>query len=118
MIVTPALAVLASTVLLGGWLGAQYLMGVRNNRVLVGVHFILGAIGLEVLVQLLRGAPGGLGVAGNGGIAALLLAGAMLTGLLVPILAASRPPTIGATIALHATVATLGFGLLVVWALA
>ena len=59
MTIAPALAVLGAAVLLGGWLGIRYLMGERNNRVLVGLHLILGIAGLEVLMLLLRGAPDG-----------------------------------------------------------
>jgi hypothetical protein len=119
MTIAPALAVLGAAVLLGGWLGTRYLMGERNNRILVGLHLILGIAGLEVLMLLLKGAPDGrAAVTGSTGmIAALILAVAMFTGLLVPILAPSRPRTIGPMIAVHAVVAAVGFGLLLLWAL-
>jgi hypothetical protein len=119
MTMAPALVVLGATVLLGGWLGTQYLMGVRNTRALIALHLILGIAGLEVLMLLMRGAPDGrAAVIGSGGmIAALLLGVAMFSGFLVPILAPSRPNTIGPMIAVHTTVAALGYGLLVIWAL-
>lgn len=119
MTIAPALVVLGAAVLLGGWLGTQFLMGVRNNRVLVGLHLILGIAGLEVLMLLLRGAPDGrAAVTGATGMtAALIIAVAMFTGLLVPILAPSRPKTIGPMLAVHATVGALGYGLLILWAL-
>jgi hypothetical protein len=119
MTTAPALVVLGATVLLGGWLGTQYLMGVRNRRVLIALHLVLGIAGLEVLMLLLRGAPDGrAAVTGSGGlIAALLLGGAMFSGFLAPIVAPSRPGAIGPMLAVHATVAALGYGLLVIWAL-
>ena len=119
MSVAPALAVLGAATLLGFWLGTKYLMGERNNRVLVALHLILGVAGLEVLMLLLRGAPDGrAAVTGSTGMtAALILAGAMATGLLISILAPSRPGAIGPTIAVHSTVAALGYAMLVFWAL-
>lgn len=120
MTVAPVLTLLTAAVLLGLWLGTKYLLGVRNNRLLVALHFILGIAGLEVLVQLLRGhALGRDAPAGSlGGTAALVLAVAMFTGLLVPILAPVRPRTIGPTILVHTLIAAAGFGLLLVWVLA
>ena len=91
-----------------GWLGTRYLMGVRNNRVLVALHLILGIAGPEVLMLLMRGAPDGrAAVTGSTGMtAALIIAVAMFTGLLVPILAPSRPRTIGPMIAVRVTQTT------------
>ena len=80
---------------------------------------LFGAGGLELLVMLLRGAPSGEKAAGHatGSTVALLIAGALLTGLFVPIIATSRPGIIGGSIAVHASVATIGFGMLLLWAL-
>jgi hypothetical protein len=120
MAVAPAIIVLGAAVLLGLYLGYGFLLGQRSNRMLVGVHFILGIAGIEVLALLLRGAPDGRAAAAAplGVVSALILAVAMLTGLLVPILAPGRPRTIGPAILVHAIFATCGFGLLLIWALA
>ena len=115
----PALVVFGSTVAIGLYMGLQYLRGVRNNRMLVGVHVIIGIIGLEVLALLLRGAPDGTHLADSrmGPASALLLAAALLTGFMVPLIAAPKPGATGTALAVHATVATLAFGALLLWVL-
>ncbi len=119
MTVEPVVLLLGIGVAIGAVMGYRYLRGERNSQTLAGVHLLFGAGGLELLVMLLRGAPSGEKVAGHatGSTVALLIAGALLTGLFVPIIATSRPGIIGASIAVHASVATIGFGMLLLWAL-
>ena len=119
MTVEPVVLLLGIGVAIGAVMGYRYLRGERNSQTLAGVHLLFGAGGLELLVLLLRGAPSGEKVAGHatGSTVALLIAGALLTGLFVPIIATSRPGIIGGSIAVHASVATIGFGMLLLWAL-
>jgi hypothetical protein len=115
----PAIVVFGSTVAIGLYMGLQYLKGVRNNRMLVGVHVLIGVAGLEVFALLLRGAPDGTHLAESrtGPAAALLLAAALFTGFLVPLIAAPRPAATGATLAVHATMGVVAFGVLLLWVL-
>ncbi len=115
----PALVVFGTTVAIGLYMGLQYLRGVRNNRMLIGVHVIIGIIGLEVFALLLRGAPDGTHLAESrlGPASALLLAAALFSGFMVPLIAAPRPAATGATLAVHAVVGTAAFGALLLWVL-
>ena len=53
----PALVLLSAAMCLGVIMGIQYLRRVRSKPVMIGVHLLLGAGGLEVLAMMLRGAP-------------------------------------------------------------
>ncbi|MBY0519408.1 MAG: hypothetical protein K2P79_03160 [Sphingomonas sp.] len=119
MTVAPVLVLLGIAALLGVFMGYRYLRGERNSQTLAGVHLLFGAGGLELLVMLLRGSPSGATVARHamGSTVALIIAGALLTGLFVPIIAQSRPGIVGGSLAAHATAASIGFGLLLLWAL-
>lgn len=117
MVVLPAVVVFGTTVAIGLYMGLRYLRGIRNKPALVAVHLLLGVAGLEVLALLLRGAPDGQ-VAPSGMLgpfAALTMAGALLTGLLVPIIAKPRPEVIGLALAAHAAVGMAGFLALMLW---
>jgi hypothetical protein len=115
----PVMTVFGSTVAIGLYMGLQYLRGVRNNRMLVGVHVLIGVAGLEVFALLLRGAPDGTHLAESrlGPASALLLAAALFTGFLVPLIAAPKPAATGAALAVHATLGTVAFGALLLWVL-
>lgn len=119
MTVWPAIAVFGTTVCIGIYMGWQYLMGVRNNRVLIGVHLLLGVIGLEVVAILVRHAfdtvdvPGG----GWGRAAALALAAALFSGLMVPLLAPRYPGSVTPGLVVHGVIGMAGFTLLLAWAL-
>lgn len=119
MTVAPVVLLLGTGAAIGAFMGYRYLRGQRNSRTLAGVHLLLGIGGLEVMVMLLRGAPSGEAVAHHamGSIVALVIAGALLTGLFVPIIGKSRPGIVGGWLAVHATVATIGVGMLLFWAL-
>lgn len=112
------LLLLGSSVALGLFLGWRYLRQVRNKPVHSAVHLMLGAAGLECMVMLRRGAPDGTVVPVEivGTAAAFLLALAMLSGLLSPMVGrhwGRRPGTL-ALIA-HATLGGGGFILFLVW---
>ena len=115
----PAILVFGTTVAIGLYMGLQYLRGVRSNRMLVGVHVLIGVAGLEVFALLLRGAPDGTHLAESrtGPAAALLLAAALFTGFVVPLIAPAKPAAIGPTLAVHATFGLVAFGVLLLWVL-
>ncbi len=114
------LSMLAAATALGLWLGWRFLRGRRNRPVHAAVHLLLGGAALEGFVILRRGAPDGtvLPFEGWGNAAALLLVGAMLSGLATPLVAqwwGRRPVT--AVLLLHAAAGLGGAGALVVWIL-
>ena len=119
MKVIPVVLLLSLAAALGLFLGLQYLRGVRDSKVLVGVHLLLGAAGLEALARLLWGTTpdGTLLPAGMlGTIAAVLLAVAMFCGLTAPVLGRSLPRAINFAVATHAGIGAAGFVLFLVWA--
>lgn len=115
----PAIVVFGSTVAIGLYMGLQYLKGQRNDRVLVGVHVLIGIVGLEVFALVLRGAPDGTHLAESrlGPASALLLAVALFSGFMVPLIAQPRPAATGPALAVHATLGTVAFGALLLWVL-
>ncbi len=115
----PIVLIVGTTVSIGAWMGWRYIMGVRNHRALVMVHFLLGAAALEVMAVILRGAPNGevMPATEVAKWAAGLMTAALLTGVLAPIIAQSSPRKVGPVLAVHAGVATLAFGTLLVWAI-
>jgi hypothetical protein len=119
MTVAPVVLLLGMGVAIGAYMGYRYLLGQHNSRILAGLHLLLGAGGLEVMVMLLRGAPNGATAENQfmGSIVALIIAGALLTGLFVPIIAKSQPGIVGGSLAVHAAVGTIGFSMLLLWAL-
>jgi hypothetical protein len=87
----------------------------RGSRppIAVGIaHGIVGAVGFTVLLGALRGPPRGVdaGAGSFGTIAALLFAGAVLTGIVLSLL---RRKTMVMTI--HAGMAIAGYVLLLAW---
>ncbi len=120
MTATPVLLLLVANVSIGALMAWRHFTGERNSRGLAAVHFLFGAGGLEVMALVLRGAPNGAvgSVSSLGPVSALVLAAALLTGLFIPIIARPKPGIIGASVAVHATVATLAFGLFLLWFLA
>jgi hypothetical protein len=114
---TPVLLLLCTTVSIGAFMAWRYYTGVRNSQGLAAVHFLFGAGGLEVMALVLGGAPNGAagGSDSLGPASALVLAAALLTGLFIPIIARPKPGIIGASVAVHATVATLAFGIFLLW---
>lgn len=115
------IALLAASVALGVLLGWRYLRQLPAKPVLVGVHILLGLAGLKWMVlDLLWRTPEGTALHSVGYASALLLAAALLSGLLAPVL--KRPqaqPARGGALAqaLHAGVGLAGFALFVAWAI-
>lgn len=104
---------------LGLYLGWLYLRGIRRKPVMIGLHLLLGAAGLETTVMLLRGLPNGTSSAAGafGGIAAGLLAAALFTGLIAPMLCRGSRRTANVVVASHAGVGLAGCALFIAWAL-
>ncbi len=116
MVVAPGLAVIGSTVAIGLYMGWRFLMGERNNRVLIGFHLILGVIGLEVTAQLIRGAPSGARALGSlGPTVAIATAATLFTGLLIPLIAQPRPKWATPALIVHALVGAVAFALYLIW---
>lgn len=119
------IALLAASVALGVLLGWRYLRQLPAKPVLVGVHILLGLAGLKWMVlDLLWRTPEGTPLHSVGYASALLLAAALLSGLLAPVLTRQQPhpqaqPARGGAVAqaLHAGVGLAGFALFVAWAI-
>ncbi|WP_426168195.1 hypothetical protein [Sandarakinorhabdus sp. DWP1-3-1] len=107
-----------ANVAIGAWLGLQYLKKAPRQRVLVGFHLILGLSMLEVLAAMLRGTPDGAVVSARtlAIAAAGLIAAAVLSGLVAPLVGQARPKVIGPSLAVHAGIATTAFVTLLAWA--
>jgi hypothetical protein len=105
MLAIPVLVLVSATVTLGVILGLEYLRGVRSRPTMIGMHFLLGAASLEVLVMLLAGAPDG----------TVLLVAALFIGVITPMIGRQSRPTMNIALAAHAIVAASGFVVLVAW---
>ncbi len=106
------------TVALGVYLGWRILHRQRNRPGLGALHLLLGAAGLESVVMLQRGAPDGtvLQAAFTGTTAALLLAFALISGLVSAIVGSMwgrRPANVA--LCVHAALGAAGFVLVVAW---
>jgi len=108
---TTLLGIIGLTTCIGLYMGWQFLRGVRNRPMLVGIHLLLGLGSVEVLAVILRGAPNAAPVADRGGIllAAGLLVCALLSGLAVPLIARPVPDAAGMSIATHAGIGGVAF---------
>lgn len=115
---TAAIAVLGTSAAIGGYLAWRYLRRQRSQPLLIGLHLILGAAGLEAMVML-RGelpAPVFERVAVLANATGLLLVLAVLSGLAIPMIAKGRPRIAGSTALLaHSLIGVLGFVLLCLW---
>jgi len=117
MTAIPALVFLTAATVLGVYLGFLYLRRIVRKPVLIGVHLLLGAAGIEMTVMLLRGTPGGEATpAGTFGVvAAGLLALAMVSGLAAPLLGRRSRQTANIMLSTHAGIALAGFALFLAW---
>ncbi|HUN90511.1 MAG TPA: hypothetical protein VMU33_00530 [Burkholderiaceae bacterium] len=117
MKILPIVLLLSAAAILGILLGIQYLRRQRLPPVLIGLHLILGAGGLELLAVLLRGAPDGvvLSIGSAGRTAAGLLAAAMFTGLVAPLIGRGSRTTMNVALLAHVGVAVVGIGVLFAW---
>lgn len=113
----PLLLLLGGAAVLGVILGVQYLRRVRSQPVVIGLHLLLGAGSMEVLAMLLRGAPDGTTWSGTGmvKIAAGLVAMAMVSGLVAPMIGRGSRRTMNVALATHVSIAVAGIALLLAW---
>ena len=112
------ITMVATNVAIGLWLGWGFLKRRPRSRMLVGVHLILGLSMLEVLAIMLKQATDSGSAAAKplSQIASGLLAAALFSGLVAPLLAQSKPGTKAPALAVHAAVALSAFGAVLVWA--
>ena len=113
----PPILLLVAAVALGVLLGLQYLRRVRSKPTLIGLHLLLGAGSLEAVAMLLHGAPDG---AVTPAIAILqaaagLLAFALFSGLLAPMIGRRSRATMNIALLVHVATASTGFALCVWW---
>lgn len=108
---------LSGAVVLGLVLGVDYLRRVRSRPVLIGLHLLLGAGGVELIAIVLRGTPDGkvMPAGWPGKFAALLLLMALFTGLLAPMVGRRSRNTMNLALATHVSLAAVGFTLLLAW---
>jgi CDP-diglyceride synthetase len=114
----PSLLLLIAALALGIFLAWQYLRRVRSKPAHGAVHLMLGVAGLELMVMLRRGAPDGTVMAADalGTAAAFLLAMAMISGLLSPIVARYwRRKAANVALAIHSGFGAVGFVLFIGW---
>jgi hypothetical protein len=113
------LILLSAAACLGIIMGIQYLRRVRSRPVMVGIHLLLGAGGLEVLAMMLRGAPDGGAAPARavGAAAAGVLALALMAGIAVPLIGPRSRRAMNVALATHAGIAGAGLVLLIAWML-
>ncbi len=114
----PVVGLLGITIAIGLWMGLQYLRGQRNKVEIIGIHFLLGVGGLEVLLMIMVGPPDGDVVQDilAGQIAAGFIAAAMVIAIIAALGKRKSKGLTDITLAVHALLALLGFGLLLYWA--
>ena len=118
MRIFPVVLLIGITVALGLYMGLNYLRGEKNKPEVIGFHFLIGVGGLEVLMMLLAGGPDGTEMAKvtTAQIAAGLIAGALVIGVLAALGKPKSRSTSNMALAAHAATALLGFGALLLWA--
>ena len=116
MTTAPVIICMAATVLLGAVIGVLFLMRARRP-VLIGVHVLLGVLGLEQMAMLVQGTPSGLVLASSEVSTWALgtLAAAMFTGLVAPLFGREMPRAANATLMSHVFIGALGFVLFLSW---
>ena len=116
----PIVFVITAGVALGLYLAWLFLRRERSKPVVIGVHVILGVIGLEGVAMLITGAPNGADPATGELVkmAGLFLVLAVMTGFATPMISKKRPRKVGfAAIGVHAAVAATGYAFLIAWAM-
>ncbi len=113
----PALVLLTGSVALGLLLGLEYLRRVRSRPAVVGFHLLFGAASVEVMAMLLRGAPDSASLAPGPlpRAATGLLAFALLSGLVAPMIGRRSRGTMNGALIVHVTAAAAGCMLCVLW---
>jgi hypothetical protein len=113
----PAILLVSVQVAIGLYLGFNYLNGDRNKPALIGAHLLLGAVALEVMALLLRGAPSGAETSARPvlTVAAGLTAAALLTGLAGAMFYKPMPKTAKVALYSHAVIGLAAFVALSFW---
>jgi hypothetical protein len=113
----PLLLLLAGAVGLGVLLGVEYLRRVRSRPTVIGLHLLLGAGAVEVMAMLLRGTPDGTASPASAILktAAGLLAFALCSGLVAPIVGRSSRATMNVALGVHVAGAVAGVLLFLLW---
>ncbi len=113
----PAILLVSVQVVIGLYLGFNYLNGERNKPALIGTHLLLGAVALEIMALLLRGAPNGEATAGRPvlTVAAGLTAAALLSGLAGAMFYKPMPKTAKVALYSHAVIGIAAFVALGFW---
>jgi len=114
----PAILLLLVATGLGIIMGLRYFRGEKNKPTMIGLHFLFGAGGLEVLVMLMAGSPDG-STASSGpsaGLAAGFIAAALIMGLVAALSARQLPKAMTALFGTHAAIALAGLALVIYWA--
>lgn len=102
---------------LGLYMGLNYLRGTRNKPTFIGIHFLLGAVALEVMALVMRGAPDGEQAENRTVLTAgaALVAAALLTGLAGAMLYKPMPKAARFALYSHAGIGIAAFAALMWW---
>jgi hypothetical protein len=113
----PPILLLSGAVVLGILLGLDYLRKVRSKPAVIGFHFLMGAAAVETMAMLIRGAPDGTATPALATlkVAAALLAFALFSGLLAPMVGRGSRARMNVALLTHVSAAAGGFLLCVVW---
>jgi len=113
----PIIALLTVQVGIGLYMGMNYLRGTRNKPTFIGIHFLAGAVALEVMALVLRGAPNGDQAEGRSLLtaAAALVAAALLTGLAGAMLYKPMPKAARVALYSHAGIGLAAFAAIMLW---
>jgi hypothetical protein len=120
MAALPVILLLMIATGLGIIMALRYWRGEKNKPTMIGLHFLFGAGGLEVLVMLMAGSPDG-STASSGpsaGLAAAFIAAALIMGLIAALMARQFPKALTALIGIHGSIAIAGVALVLLWAAA
>ena len=116
MTTLPVILCMTATVLLGVVIGILWLMRARRP-VLIGIHVLIGILGLEQMALLIHGTPSGIALATSEVSTWALgtLAAAMFTGLVAPLFGREMRRAANAMLMGHVFIGALGFILFLSW---
>jgi hypothetical protein len=112
----PVILCMTAAVLLGAVIGILWLMRARRP-VLIGIHVLLGVLGLEQMALLIHGTPSGIALQSSevSTWALAALAAAMFTGLVAPLFGREMRRAANAMLMGHVVIGALGFILFLSW---
>jgi hypothetical protein len=113
----PPVLLLCGAVVLGILLGIDYLNRRRSKPTMIGLHLLLGAGSLEAIAVMLKGSPDGALTPAIAllKVAAGLLAFALFSGLVAPMIGRGSRTTMNAALLTHVTAAAAGFFVCLWW---